>query len=160
MTPREQRLRVREIQLRERELALRHWQGRDAAASRIAEGGFRSLFVMNGLGALALGAFLAVAIPMPEAEDLLPFVIAAIALHALGLLLAASLSWVRYMKRRYEDRRDRHGSKNPWWWATVAISLASALMFLFGIAFVVYGGFTALDLGDDDNGQVSRVFQT
>ena len=159
MTPREHRLRLREIQLRERELALRHWQGRDAGTSRIAEAGFRSLFVMNGLGALALGAFLAVAIPMPEAEDLLPFLIAAIALHALGLVLAASLSWVRYMARRYEDQRDRRGSRNPWWWATAAVSLASAMLFVLGVAFVIYGGFTSLDLEQDD-GQATRVIQS
>jgi len=159
VTPREHRLRAREIQLRERELALRHWQARDAATSRIVEGGYRSLLWLNGVGALAMGAFFAIAIPMPEAEDLLPFLVAAVALHTLGLALAAALAWLRYMKRRCEDQRGRLGARNPWWWAVGAVSFASALLFLLGVALAVYGGFTSLDL-QDDNGQASQVFQT
>ncbi len=72
MTPREHRLQSQEIRLRERELALRHWQSREAAAARIADAGFRSLLMMNGVGVLALGAFLASTIPVPEAEDFVP----------------------------------------------------------------------------------------
>lgn len=156
MTPREHRLQSQEIRLRERELALRHWQSREAAAAKIADAGFRSLLMMNGIGVLALGAFLASAMSVPEAEEFLPFILMAIAMHSTGLVLAVSLSWTRYMKRRYEDRRDAFGTRNPWWWGTVLASLASAIFFMAGVALVVYGGFT--QLGDfDDDAQPSRV---
>ncbi len=156
MTPLEHRLRSREIRLRERELAVRHWQAREGASARIADAGFRSLLVVNGIGALTLGAFLALAIPVAEAEDLLPFILMAIALHTLGLVLAVSLAWTRYMARRYEDHRDARGNRNPWWWMTVLVSIASVLLFVAGVGLVVYGGFTQLNDMDED-GQTSRV---
>ncbi|HEY2627965.1 MAG TPA: hypothetical protein VGI57_02505 [Usitatibacter sp.] len=159
MTPREHRLKSQELRLRERELAIRHWQAREAAATRIAEGGFRSLVLVNGIGLLALGALLSMTIPVAEAEELVPFILAAIALHTVGLVLAVSLFWSRYMARRYEDRRDAGGTRNPWWWMTVLVSLASALFFVVGVAFVVYGGFTQLGNFDDDE-QPSRMTHT
>jgi hypothetical protein len=157
VTPREHRLKLQEIRIRERELALRHWQAREAAAARIAEAGFRNLLVINGVGLLGLGAILVVALYAPGTDDFLPFVLMAIALHALGLVFAVSLSWSRYMKRRYEDRRDDFGTRNPWWWITLIISLVSAFMFVFGVALVVYGGFTQLSDPGDDDAQTSRV---
>jgi protein-S-isoprenylcysteine O-methyltransferase Ste14 len=159
VTPREHRLQSQEVRLRERELALRHWQSREAAVAKIAEGGFRSLLMMNGIGVLALGAFLAAAIPVPEAEDFVPFILMAIGLQSIGLVLAVSLSWTRYMKRRYEDRRDTFGTRNPWWWMTVLVSITSVVFFMAGIALVVYGGFTQLGNIDDD-AQQSRMTRT
>lgn len=160
MTPGEHRLRQRELRLREREMALRHWQARDAASARIAENGFRALFVMNGVGTLALGAFLAAAIPIPEAEDLLAFIVMAIALNAVGLVCAASLHWTRLLQRRHEDRRNVHGTRNPWWWLTFIVATMSALLFVLGIAILVYAGFTQLgplDDTDDGNAHVTRT---
>jgi hypothetical protein len=149
---RELRLHEKELRLRERELSLRHWQVRRDSRSKIAEGGFRSLFLMNGVGVLALGAFLSAAITEPEASDFLPFLLAGIACHGAGLVLASLLFWTRYMKCRLEDQRSDYVRSNPWWWITWLVSLASVLMFALGVAFVVYGGFTQLgDLDDDDS---------
>jgi len=150
VTPAENRLRSREIRLRERELAHGHWQAREAAVARIADGGFRSLVLVNGVGVLTLVAFLAAAIAVPEAEDFLPFILMAIGMHSAGLVLAVSLYWTRYMKRRHEYSRDAFGTGNPWWWMTVLASLASAIFFVVGIGLVVYGGFTQLGPLDDD----------
>ncbi len=61
------------------------------------------------------------------------------------------------MKRRYEDRRDAFGTRNPWWWATALVSFASVALFTIGVAVVVYGGFTQLGDIDDEDAQPSRV---
>ncbi len=159
MTPREHRLRAQELRLRERDLDLRHWQARRESRSKIADSGFRSLFIMNGVGSLALVAFLSAAITEPEANDFLPFLLAAIACTAAGLVLASLLYWTRYMKWRLEDDHGNYVAKNPWWWLTWFVSIGSALMFALGMALVVYGGFTAL--GDiDDDSQSARVTRT
>jgi hypothetical protein len=159
MTPREHRLRAQELRLRERDLELRHWQARRESRSRIADSGFRSLFIMNGVGALALVAFLSAAVTEPEANDFLPFLLAGIACTAGGLILASLLYWTRYMKWRLEDDRGDYVTKNPWWWATWLVSIGSVLMFALGIGLVVYGGFTSL--GDiDDESQGARVTRT
>lgn len=159
MTPREHRLRAQELRLRERDLELRHWQARRESRSKIADSGFRSLFIMNGVGALALVAFLSAAITEPEANDFLPFLLAAIACHAAGLILGSLLYWTRYMKWRLEDGRGDYVTRNPWWWITWLVSIGSMLMFALGIGFVVYGGFTSL--GDiDDDSQDAHVTRT
>ncbi len=159
MTPREHRLRAQELKLRERDLELRHWATRREARSKIADSGFRGLFIMNGVGALALVAFLSAAITEPEANDFLPFLLAGIACTAAGLILASLLYWTRYMKWRLEDDRGDYVTKNPWWWITWLVSIGSVLMFALGVGLVVYGGFTSLGDFDDDS-QGARVTHT
>ena len=150
MTPREHRLRLQELRLRERELELQRWHVRRDSRARLADRGFRSLFLMNGIGTLVLVAFLSGAISEPEANDFLPFLVAAMACDAAGLLLASLLYWTRYLKLRIEDERGDYATSNPWWWLTWIVAAASALMFACGVALVVYGGFTALGDFDDD----------
>ena len=150
MTPRENQIRLKELRLREKEVAQQHWEARYRMRLRIADFGIRSLFVINGGGALALGAFLSAAISQPDAADVIPYIVAGIAFTGVGLALAAILVAVRYMKWRFEDERGKYTSRNPWWWATWAISAASVVMFLLGLAVVVYGGLT--QLGDVDDG--------
>jgi len=159
MTPREHRLRAQELRLRERDLELRHWQVRRESRSKIADSGFRSLFIMNGVGALALVAFLSAAITEPEANDFLPFLLAAIACHSVGLIFGSLLYWTRYMKWRLEDDRGDYVTRNPWWWITWLVSIGSVVMFALGIGFVVYGGFTSLGDVDEDS-QDAHVTRT
>ncbi len=140
----ELRLRVQELELRNRELNQRYWEAKFRSKSDFTENGVKGLILINGGSAIALGAFLQAIIQKPEAALLIRFVLAGLALNALGVAIAAAIFWLRYMQSLYEDRKHGLTRDNPWWWAAWGTSLLSVVLFVCAIGTVVVGGFIHL----------------
>jgi len=97
----------------------------------------KALVIINGVGAVALGAFLSVVWDKADGDLLLaPFAIA-ILVMSFGVALGASTLFVRYLiffsKWRFKP------FENPAWWVFAMFSGASVLCFVVGAFIASYG---------------------
>ncbi len=91
--------------------------------------GAKELMLLNGGGAVALLAF-AQALWTNGATGLVDWCAVGIVLFALGGLSGAVMKLTRYLGEFHPRRLTP--KRNPWWWATISLSVASAFFFVAG----------------------------
>jgi len=141
---RELKLREAEVRVQLEALKTQRWQAEYDSKSESERYGFRGLVLINGGAAVAFGALLQAIIGKPEAQAYIPWVIAAVAACAVGVLPASLAFWLGYRQWIEEKRTGRFLEHNPWWKAKWAAAFLSGGLFLSGVAVAVVGGYVAL----------------
>ncbi len=102
----------------------------------------RGLVVINGGGAVALGALLGQTWDKANAAAMRPWVLVGILVLVFGVTLASVLPYLRYRNSFHPDREIL--GKSPWWRWHHRCTVASVVAFVVGMVIAVIGGFRAL----------------
>ena len=112
--------------------------------SRLADSLVRYLAWINaGAAAMLLAALLVAGVWQDAATDFVPSIALALAFHGAGLLAAASVSALRWLRSRTASPSVARSAG----YLAAAACAACALCFAAGLGMVVWGGLTAIDTG-------------
>jgi len=141
---RELKLREAEVRAQLEALKQQRWQTEYDSKAESERHGFRGLVLVHGGAAVAFGALLQAIIGKPEAHAYIPWVLAAVAACAVGVLHAALAFWLGYRQWIEEKRTGKFLEANRWWNAKWAAAFLSGGLFLSGVAIAVVGGYVAM----------------
>ena len=112
--------------------------------SRLADSLVRYLACINGVAAaMLLAALLVTGVWQDAATDFVPSIALALAFHGAGLLAAAGVSALRWMRSRTASPSMARAAG----YLAAAACAACALCFAAGLGMIVWGGLNAIDTG-------------